>query len=98
MSISRNSNLISYSNVARLSTFLGNAVLIAGLSLLCNQLLFGAEVEPPNYRRPKTETELRSWLENMVWFHRFKTEEIIAATGLSRDEIAVDLKKFGISD
>ena len=98
MTISRNSNRITNSNMARLSTFLGNAILVVGLGLLCNQPLFGAEVEPPNYRRPKTETELRFWLENMVWFHRFTTEEIIAATGLSRDEIATALKKFGISD
>src|SRR6187399_2121797 len=97
MSISRDSNLISHPTAPRLSTVLRNAVLIVGLGLLCNQPHFGAEVELPNYRRPTNETELRFWLENMVWFHRFTTEEIISATGLSRDEIAAGLKKFSIS-
>jgi hypothetical protein len=81
-----------------LSAFLSNPVLVAGLSLLCNHQLFGAENEPANYRKPKAESELRFWLEDMVWYHRFTTEEIIAATGLSRDEIAAGLKKLGISE
>lgn len=52
--------------------------------------------EPANARKPTTETELRGWLENMVWYHRFSTEEIRAATGLTPDEIAAALKKFDI--
>jgi hypothetical protein len=38
-------------------------------------------------RTPDDEAELRYWLENMVWHHRFSTEEIRAATGLERDAI-----------
>ncbi len=51
---------------------------------------------PENSRRPKDEAELRGWLENMVWHHRFSTEEITAATGLSADEIEAAQKKLNI--
>lgn len=53
---------------------------------------------PGEARRPQSEAELRFWLENMIWFHRFTTEEITAATGLSADEIAQARARFGISD
>ncbi len=32
--------------------------------------------EPANYRKPGSEKEMRSWLENMVWYHRFAPGEI----------------------
>src|SRR5262249_3031878 len=53
--------------------------------------------EPTNYRRPKNDADLRYWLENMVWHHRFTTAEISDATGLSADEIKAALTRFGIS-
>jgi len=49
-----------------------------------------------NFLRPANNEELKYWLENMVWYHRFSNEEIRAATGLTNDEIAVVLKKFDI--
>ena len=49
-----------------------------------------------NFRRPTSEDELEYWLENMVWYHRFTNEEILAATGLTEEEIVAALKKFGI--
>jgi len=49
-----------------------------------------------NARAPATEADLRFWLENMVWHHRFTVEEITAATGLSEAEIAAASKKFNI--
>lgn len=52
--------------------------------------------ESDNFRRPRTDDELRSWLENMVWYHRFSRAEIAAATGLSDEEIADALEKFDI--
>ncbi len=52
--------------------------------------------EPGNARRPKSDDDLRYWLENMAWHHRFTTAEITAATGLTADEIAAALKKFDI--
>ncbi len=47
-------------------------------------------------RRPTNDDELRRWLENMVWYHHFKTSEIAAATGLSPDEITDALDRFDI--
>ena len=52
--------------------------------------------EPVNHRRPGSEVELKAWLENMAWHHRFSTSEIEAATGLSTREITAALKRFGI--
>ncbi len=49
-----------------------------------------------NFRRPGSDKELRYWLENMVWYHRFSNEEIHTATGLTNEEIAAALKKFDI--
>jgi hypothetical protein len=47
-------------------------------------------------RRPESDAELRYWLENMVWQHRFSIEEIQAATGMSRVEIDNALGRFNI--
>jgi hypothetical protein len=47
-------------------------------------------------RRPANDAELRRWLENMVWHHRFSTSEITDATGLSEEEIAAALKRLNI--
>jgi prepilin-type processing-associated H-X9-DG protein len=49
-----------------------------------------------NARRPGNDKELKYWLENMVWYHRFTKEEIKAATGLTEKEIIASLKKFNI--
>jgi hypothetical protein len=50
----------------------------------------------PGGRRPGTEAELRAWLENMVGFHRFTTDEVRAATGLEPQAIEDALGRFGI--
>jgi hypothetical protein len=68
----------------------------AGLLALLNLLPVTAEPEPLNSRRPKNEADLRFWLENMVWYHRFSVAEISAATGLSNDEIIAALARFAI--
>jgi hypothetical protein len=49
-----------------------------------------------NFRKPKDDTDLRYWLENMVWHHQFSEAEIAAATGLSKREIGAALEKFDI--
>ena len=51
---------------------------------------------PDNFRRPKDEADLRYWLENMVWHHRFSTGEIAAAAGLSGEEIAAAREKLDV--
>ena len=61
--------------------------------------VYGLEPEsesktPNNFRRPKNDVELRGWLENMVVYHRFTTEELITATGLSDAEIRSAIERF----
>src|SRR5262245_10541326 len=53
--------------------------------------------EPTNSRKPASDVELRYWLDNMVRHHRFSIDEVIEATGLTRDEIAAALKRFDIA-
>jgi hypothetical protein len=55
-----------------------------------------AEAESLNSRRPKNDADLRFWLENMVWYHRFSVAEINAATGLNDDEITAALARLEI--
>ncbi len=67
------------------------------LCLLCAVSVWGAPSEPLNSRKPSGETELRYWLQNMVAYHRFTTEEVVAATGLTESEVLNALGRFGIS-
>ena len=52
--------------------------------------------ERPNHRKPKDETELRDWLRNMIWHHRFSDKEVADATGLTESEVRSAVKKFDI--
>jgi len=52
--------------------------------------------EPANARPPRNDDELRFWLENMLWHHRFTTEEASAATGLSAVQIDEARKRLGV--
>ncbi len=56
-----------------------------------------ADAEPSTHRRPAGETELRFWLENMMWHHRFTRDEIREATGLSEREIGAALERLRIA-
>lgn len=60
---------------------------ILGIGLLLVVGVSGLVAEVPNSRRPANEADLRFWLENMVWHHRFSDAEIRLATGMSLDEI-----------
>jgi len=59
--------------------------------------LAGAEPELSNVRRPRDDRDLRFWLENMAWYHRYSVAEIGEATGLNSNEIAAALSKFNIT-
>jgi serine-type D-Ala-D-Ala carboxypeptidase (penicillin-binding protein 5/6) len=48
-------------------------------------------------RKPASDVELRYWLENAIWHHRFTSAEIADALGLSADETAAAVKKFNIT-
>jgi hypothetical protein len=49
-----------------------------------------------NYRKPANDDELRYWLKNMIWYHRFTNTEITATTGLTNEEIFTAMEKFEI--
>lgn len=70
-------------------------VMLMTIALLANVIRAD---DPSNARRPKGEAELRFWLENMIWQHRFATDEITAATGLTAEEIQAARAKFDIRD
>jgi hypothetical protein len=55
-----------------------------------------AEESESDARRSATEEELRGWLQNMVWYHRYSHDEIAAATGLSMAEIDAALARWEI--
>lgn len=59
---------------------------------------FASADEPSinNARPPKVETDLRYWLENVIWYHGFDDREIAAATGLSAADIKAACAKFDI--
>jgi len=59
---------------------------------LLTTLAHAEEVRPPAGNQ-----ELRYWLENMIWHHRFSTQEIEQATGLSPEEIHSAQKRLGIT-
>jgi hypothetical protein len=49
-------------------------------------------------RKPENDADLRYWLENMVWHHRFTVDEVGRATGLAADAIEAALQRFNISN
>lgn len=49
------------------------------------------------YRRPTDDVDLKYWLENMTWHHRFTTEEIRSATGLETNAVSAALARFNIT-
>lgn len=49
-------------------------------------------------RSAKTDAELKSWLQNMFWHHRYSSEEMQQVTGLDAAELHSKLQEFGISE
>jgi hypothetical protein len=76
-------------------------VLVVGAALIVAQLALAAESAPAadaaNHRRPASDNDLRDWLTNMVGYHRFTLDEVRAATGLDRDEVAAALERLKIA-
>jgi hypothetical protein len=58
---------------------------------------FAEPVPGYDFRKPQSESELRYWLENMVWNYSFTADEIAAATGLDVPQIEAALARFKIS-
>ncbi len=46
-----------------------------------------ADLMPANTRRPITPDNVKYWLQNMIWYHRFGTRDVQAATGLKPEAI-----------
>jgi hypothetical protein len=67
--------------------------LVSGVALAAWPLLRDDE---SSARRPKSEAELRYWLDNMVRHHRFTTDEVAAATGMSAREIGSAIERSKI--
>lgn len=55
-----------------------------------------AESESGNFRKPANDTELRYWLENMIWYHGFSDAEVCEATGLANEEVGAAKKRLNI--
>ena len=49
-----------------------------------------------NARQPHDDQELEYWLQNMIWHHRFTSEEARGALGLTQSEIAAAQERFNI--
>jgi len=47
-------------------------------------------------RPPKSESDLRFWLENMAWYHRYSIDEMSNVTDLPADEIEKSLTRLRI--
>jgi hypothetical protein len=74
-----------------------HAIVCLHLLILAAAPCLAADTTPANTRRPAGDADLRYWLENMVWQHRFSVEEITAATGLNAGEIGRALKRLNIT-
>ncbi len=82
----------------RRSLFQAGVASIAGSCLFPGfTACFGDPLTPLNARKPGTEAELRYWLQNMVWHHRFSNEEVTAATGFPAGEVEAALKRLNIT-
>ncbi len=53
--------------------------------------------ESSQARRPADDASLRTWLQNMVWYHRFSDDEVTAATGLTSEEIKAARQRLDIN-
>lgn len=73
--------------------FVRDGLVIAILCFLCGLLSAG---EPDQSRPPQTPQDLKLWLENMVWHHRYSLDEIQKATGLPPTKILAAQKSWDI--
>jgi hypothetical protein len=59
-------------------------------------LVWGAARAADSARRPRDDKELRFWLQNMFWYHRFSHDEAAAALGYSKEDVADAIEKLAI--
>ncbi|MFP6766968.1 MAG: polysaccharide deacetylase family protein, partial [Planctomycetaceae bacterium] len=58
--------------------------------------MLAAKRSRDNFRRPAGVASSKSWLENMLVFHRFAVPEVCAATGLTPIEVKRAIQGFGL--
>ena len=56
----------------------------------------GPAPDARNVRWPRSGKDLKYWLRNMIWYHRFSREEVRLATGLTDGEIRAAQKRFDV--
>ncbi len=82
-----------------MANFITNQIFIVLLLVFCVSAGLSAAdkvQEPVNHRPVKDDDELRYWLGNMIWHHRFSDKEIAAATGMSKTQITDAKKRLDI--
>src|SRR5688500_16154574 len=72
------------------------------LLTLTSVVASGQDVPSPDHqqttdRQPRTEADLRRWLERMVWYYHYTPQEMTLATGLSKGKIDDALRRFHIN-
>lgn len=72
-------------------------IIVTAASITAAAEVTEAEATANNYRRPASDVELRTWLENMVWFHQFENQDIHRALGLTPQEIEAAKKRLNIT-
>ncbi len=69
----------------------------AMLAIQDRQTQLAAKRPLTNARTPRTEEDLRYWLENMFVYHRFTAAEMVAATGLAEKDILSAIARFDLT-
>jgi hypothetical protein len=64
------------------------------LLLLAGTVASQETISASSPRPPANDADLHYWLENMALYHRFSVQEMVAATGLSSNEVAASLIRF----
>jgi len=89
----------NHENDAGLVLYAGGSIDFVGAEGVVGLKWYDEDDLPPelkNARRPANDAELNSWLENMIWYHRFSTKEVRAATGSTAAEIVAAQERFDI--
>jgi len=70
--------------------------LLLGLLLLASMLIFPL-ARAASQRTPTNDLDLRFWLENAVWQHRYETDDVCRAFEMDRSAVGAALQRLDIS-
>lgn len=71
-------------------------LVVACLTMATTLPFLATQAQSVQMRAPKDDTQLRFWLENMVWHHGFSDEEISAVTGFDQPSLQAALARLEI--